>query len=161
MKEKIKLEHYRYSVSLKKHKISSLKREEKGGKIRKVRTFQKPVTKAKLPKIYLIKQESDIVYVGATSQGIRNRLRYGLQAKGRGGYHGYAFKGLNQFDMFIWIFPNEKPKIIETIEAEIVYLIRNKTGEWPKYQTEIHFHNATKKEKKVANLIYKVVSSKY
>jgi hypothetical protein len=29
---------------------------------------------------------------------------------------------------------------IETIEAEIVYAIREKTGKWPKYQNEIHFH---------------------
>jgi hypothetical protein len=29
---------------------------------------------------------------------------------------------------------------IETIEAEIVYEIREKTGKWPKYQNEIHFH---------------------
>jgi len=29
----------------------------------------------------------------------------------------------------------------ETIEAEIVFLIRF-NGQWPKYQTEIHFHSS-------------------
>ncbi|WP_305809178.1 hypothetical protein, partial [Staphylococcus epidermidis] len=28
---------------------------------------------------------------------------------------------------------------IETIEAEVVYLIRQ-AGQWPRFQTEIHFH---------------------
>ena len=29
---------------------------------------------------------------------------------------------------------------IETVEAEVVFLLRQKLCQWPEYQTEIHFH---------------------
>jgi len=39
---------------------------------------------------------------------------------------------------------------MEAIEAELVYFIREKTGNWPKYQMEIHFHRASEEEKQIA-----------
>jgi hypothetical protein len=42
---------------------------------------------------------------------------------------------------------------IETIEAEIVYAIREKTGKWPKYQNEIHFHTQLAQDESIKNEI--------
>ena len=118
-----------------------------------LKTFIRPATKSKLPKIYIIRHNTKIVYVGITTQSISNRLRYGLGAEGRNGYHGYKWKNLNEIDLFVFFF-NDSIEKIETVEAEIVYLIRSKTGVWPEYQTEIHFHNATQKEKAAARQIF-------
>ena len=38
---------------------------------------------------------------------------------------------------------------IETVEAEVVYLIR-KQGQWPEFQTEIHFYKSNDIHRKVA-----------
>jgi len=162
--------HYSISIEGKKEerKISKLEKENEKGEMKKVRNFEKPVTESKLYKIYLAKHRSGVIYVGVTSQSIRTRLRYGLNPKGKKGYNGYKFKHLNEIDLFIFYFDcfktEDKRKIIEremeTIEAEIVYLIRNKTGNWPRYQTEIHFHNLTKKQKKAAHLIYETIKNK-
>ena len=97
------------------------------------------------------------MYIGTTSQGIRNRFRYGLKAQGKGGYHGYKFKDLDKVNLFIFCFNKCNVGRVEAIEAEIVYLVRNKTGDWPKYQTEIHFRKATEGEKRMARLIYETV----
>jgi hypothetical protein len=43
---------------------------------------------------------------------------------------------------------------IETIEAEIVYAIREKTGKWPKYQNEIHFHTQLAQDELIKKEIY-------
>ena len=118
-----------------------------------VNYFEKPVSNNKLSKIYVVKHRSDIVYVGTTFQAISSRLRSGLQADGKNGYYGYKWKHLKSVDLFIFCLFEKKLRA-EAMEAEIVYLIRNKTGEWPKYQTEIHFHKAERNEKKIADLIY-------
>lgn len=163
--------YYHYSIFIEgkeeERKVAKIEKEEDKVEMKKVRNFEEPVTESKLYKIYIVKYRSDIIYVGVTSQSMATRLRYGLNPKGRK-YNGYKWKHLNQVDLFIFCFNYFKTKsekeIIEkkteTIEAEIVYLIRNKTGDWPKYQTEIHFHNLTKEEKKAASLIYKIVKDK-
>ncbi len=151
------LNYYFYHIELKNQKIASLKKKDCNGKMVKIKSFEKPVTENKLPKIYVVKDALDVAYVGITSQSIRNRLRYGLEAKGRGGYHGYKFKNLNGINLFVFCFKKKTIDNIEAIEAEIVYLIRHKTKNWPKYQTEIHFHKATEKEKKLAILIYEII----
>lgn len=46
--------------------------------------FKKPVTD-RLPKIYIVKQKGEIVYVGITSQSISSRLCYGFAARKNGG----------------------------------------------------------------------------
>jgi hypothetical protein len=41
---------------------------------------------------------------------------------------------------------------VETIEAEIVFLIRQR-GQWPSHQTEIHFHPSRPYHRKAAEAI--------
>ncbi len=146
------LDYQLYNLKFHAGKISSI---QKLPNQEAIKTFTKPATTNKLPKIYLVKHNNDIVYVGITTQSITNRLRGGFIATGKHGYHGYKWKNLNEVDIAIFFFENSIEKI-EAIEAEIVYLIRSETGFWPKYQTEIHFHNATIKEKGNAREIYKI-----
>lgn len=135
--------------------------ELKGGNIEsvelngnKVKSFKQPVTKDKIHKLYVVKSESEVIYVGVTSQSIRNRLRDGLNAEGKHGYHGYKWKDLSEVDILIWCFPQESRDCIEAIEAELVYLIRQRIGNWPKHQMEIHFHDASDAEIQVAEAIF-------
>jgi len=147
-------EYYPYHLKVTNGKITSIKLEDKEGKMVEVNTFEKPVTYKDLSKLYVVKHRSEIIYVGVTSQGIRDRLRYGFQAKGKHGYHGYHWKDLGEVDLLVWCFLGEPFERIESIEAELVYLVRNHTGQWPEYQTEIHFRKVTEEEKKVAESIY-------
>ena len=112
--------------------------------------FEYPDVLDKLPKLYVVKHDREIYYVGITSQDIRKRLRYGFSAKGEHGYHGYKWKTLDVVELLIWSFPNSDTAYVEAIEAELVYFVREKTGKWPKYQMEIHFHGASEKERQVA-----------
>ena len=48
---------------------------------------------------------------------------------------------------------NEEKKnviVIETVEAEVVLLIQQRDGQWPKYQSEIHFHQSQPTHRKRA-----------
>jgi hypothetical protein len=97
----------------------------------------------KLPKLYIVSIGGKPIYVGTTKQVIRNRLRFGWAATGKGGYYGYAWRhGNTAAELDVWchidaIGRNELD--IETVEAEVVFLIRQ-AGQWPAHQTEIHFH---------------------
>jgi hypothetical protein len=128
--------------------------------------FSSPLTKTSLPKLYIISIDKEVVYIGFTSQSITTRLNSGLKADGLNGYHGYKWKNVqDEFELSVFVFQNmfgdhtEENKMyyqfVETIEAELVYLIRNKTGNWPRYQSEIHFHyEKTKTAKEKALDIY-------
>ena len=144
-----------YHLKITDGKITSIKLEDKEGKV--VNTIKKPVIDKGVPKLYVVKYQSKVVYVGLTSQGIRTRLRYGFKANGKHGYHGYQWKNLSEVDILVWCFPEEPFKRIEAIEAELVYLVRNHTGQWPECQTEIHFHKVSGEEKNVAKSIYQAL----
>ena len=148
-----------YTIQIKPERISPLTLNKKP-----VRTFTAPVTQKKLPKLYIIKKNNEILYVGATVQSISTRLRYGINATGKQGYHGYQWKDETEgLELLIWCFENliyedekeykENIKKIEAIEAEVVFLYRQKRGKWPEAQTEIHFHN-DEESRKIAEEIY-------
>lgn len=143
----------RYQLKIKDKKIESIKLNREV-----VKTFKKPVTHSKCPKLYAVKSKGEVIYIGITSQSIRNRLNYGLQAEGEQGYYGYKWKNLKDVEVYIWCFPKKKPAKVEAIEAELVYLFRKNKHKWPKYQTEIHFHNASNKEKETANSIFNILN---
>ena len=114
--------------------------------------FKRPVTLSKTPKIYILKSEDKIVYVGYASQPIGTRLGQGIKAKGLKGYHGYKWKQLDQVELLVYVFDKElkgskhqddKPfsLLAEAVEAELVYKVREETGSWPEFQNEIHFNN--------------------
>jgi hypothetical protein len=77
---------------------------------------------------------------------MRTRLRFGWTAKGESGYYGYRWRHhFEEVVLDLWCDTapeKQNPMLdVETIEAEVVFLIR-KMGQWPLYQTEIHFHSS-------------------
>lgn len=107
-----------------------------------------------LPKLYVASVDDKPIYVGITKQPIRDRLRLGWTAKGESGYYGYAWRHkftTAHLDLWCHINPASDNDCldIETVEAELVYLIR-KSGQWPMFQTEIHFHPSTEVHRAVA-----------
>ena len=117
--------------------------------------FVAPDTKSGIQKLYVVRDSKDICYVGITSQPMSSRLRTGFIDDGHYGYHGYKWKDkLKQAELLVWTFPDIAKDSIEAIEGELVYLIRNRTGKWPKYQMEIHFHpDVSDKEKRIAEIL--------
>ena len=115
--------------------------------------FVAPVTK-KGKKIYLVGKDELIHYVGITSQPIRSRIRTGVKPNHKTGYHGYKWlKEEGEHSLIIWTFDGDTD--IEAIEAEIVYFFRIQHDQWPRYQTEIHFHPTTEKQRLLASTILK------
>jgi hypothetical protein len=101
------------------------------------------------PKIYVVLKGRQVVYVGATLQRIATRLRQGVRADGQHGYHGYRwFIEGQRYQLDLW-FHDSTLLDLETIEAELVYLIRM-NGQWPRLQTEIHFHPSKSHHRKIA-----------
>jgi hypothetical protein len=144
--------YHRYNVKLKERNIVSIERS-KG----KAHYFVEPDNHSQLPKLYIVKSGSEVIYIGQTTQNMRTRLRYGLKASGETGYYGYVWKDLPEVEILIWCFPDKTKDYVEAIEGELVYLFRKHTGKWPKYQMEIHFHNAGMDEIKVAEVIFEEV----
>lgn len=127
-------------------------------------TFSGEVAQKNLPKLYLIFHNGEVVYVGCTRQAIGSRLQYGLNPVGAKGYHGYHWKKLERVDIAIWVFPSDmEMAFVEAVEAEVVSLLRQRTGRWPENQTEIHFNNQNRKtvleaaERVVAGSIHPIV----
>lgn len=120
--------------------------------------FVAPDTKSGIQKVYVVKDSRGICYVGITSQPMSSRLRIGFIDDGHYGYHGYKWKDkLKQAELLVWAFPDRTKGFIEAIEGELVYLVRNRTGKWPKYQMEIHFHpDASDKEKRIAETLVNI-----
>lgn len=136
-----------YRINVQSNEIVSVLAEDK------TNHFVSPVTK-KSNKIYLLGKNGLIHYVGITKQSIASRLRYGVKPNHKSGYHGYKWlKENGDHCLVIWIF--NKDVDVEAIEAEIVYFFRQQYNQWPKYQTEIHFHPTTKDERTLAKTILK------
>lgn len=143
---------YTYKISVKEDGGYAVLHEEGYNK------FKDPVTKS-YPKIYVFTHDRKIIYVGKTSTPIATRIRLGFKAKGKGGYWGYKWRHkLASAQLHIWclISTDEDTAInaLECVEAELVYMQRNKCGQWPEFQTEIHFHQTSKDHRKMAKGIF-------
>jgi len=122
-------------------------------------TFSKPATVRSLAKLYTLSDAGVLVYVGIAEQPMSSRLNYGFKASGKGGYHGYKWKGLKQrLALSVWTAQVDgKPaslREMETIEAEVAYTCRHQSGQWPAYQHEIHFYQSLPKHRAAAQRIY-------
>ena len=108
----------------------------------------------RIPKLYVVSRDNWPIHFGVTVQTMRTRLRFGFTAIGRGEYHGYAWrKPFKDAVLDVWcpIPPagTLTKKDVETIEAEIVFLVRQ-SGQWPMHQTEIHFHKSNADHRRIA-----------
>ncbi|AFL81134.1 hypothetical protein Aeqsu_1651 [Aequorivita sublithincola DSM 14238] len=124
------------------------------------RTFKKPVTNDKTPKIYVLQADGKTLYIGYTSQSISTRLRDGLKKAGTfKDYKGYKWKDSKSVKLSVFVFNHKLIgkrcdedipfiDLAEAVEAELVYLVRQKTGRWPEFQNEIHFNNEERERAK-------------
>jgi len=140
----------KYRLRFKDKEISSIEMDGQ-----EINRFVDPDNQSKRPKLYIIKSGSEVIYIGQTTQSMRTRIRYGLKAEGETGYYGYKWKDLVEVEVLVWCFPNKSVEYVEAIEGELVFLFRKRTGRWPRYQMEIHFHNAFENEIEVAEAILK------
>ncbi len=110
-------------------------------------------------KLYIVQSPEKIFYVGEANTSIKTRFSRGCSSfnfyvnnnreKSRRGYKGY--KWLDKLDnpiqnliTYVMTFDSSfdhDREIVEAIEGELVYLIRNSFGYWPLFQNEIHFRN--------------------
>ena len=122
--------------------------------------FHFPLTRP-CPKLYVVVRQTEFHYVGITNRPMAARINLGLKAKGKGGYHGYKWKHIREpLGLLVWAFENEKGasflRELETVEAEVAFLVRHTTARWPLSQTEIHFYHATPAHLQAAQGIVKV-----
>ena len=115
------------------------------------------------PKIYVVSVNGKLIYVGITRQSMRARFRLGFKAKGKSGYHGYAWRHKPEPAVLdIWCHedaPAVKADLdMETVEAEVAFLARS-AGQWPEGQTEIHFHPSNDEHRELAKSIWRSVTS--
>ena len=108
-------------------------------------------------KLYVVSQDGWPVYVGVTKRPLVDRFRLGWNAQGESGYYGYEWRNTgSSAEVAVWTLPDgihhNAKRYIETIEAEVVFHIRE-AGQWPKAQTEIHFHESTDSERAIARQI--------
>lgn len=118
-------------------------------------------------KIYILKCSNEILYVGITKTYLSSRLALGFNATiktGHNGYHGYKWikshKG-KPLNLIVISFPNLTTKadreIVETIEAELVFRVREKFNKWPECQNEIHFYNNGKEVIEFSEKLFKEI----
>ena len=122
-------------------------------------SFSPPASTRGVAKLYTLSRRTQLIYVGIAKQPMSARIRYGLTADGKKGYHGYKWKGINAtFDLNVWTGQVRGRYVpldeMETIEAEVAFLCRERTGQWPRYQHEIHFFQSLKRHRDAASLIY-------
>lgn len=122
-------------------------------------TFSKPSTVRGIAKIYTISQNKDLYYVGIAKQPMSSRINGGLKAKGKHGYSGYKWKNKKgALQLNVWTVQENGKYLsfseVEIIEAEVAYICRNISNNWPKFQHEIHFHQSKANHRKLAKTIY-------
>ncbi|MGK0390067.1 MAG: hypothetical protein ACI94Y_002818 [Maribacter sp.] len=112
-----------------------------------------------IAKLYLVRDSNFYQYVGTTFQSITKRLKQGLSANGKKGYHGYKWKNKSKVEVFVWTFEGINKSEIENIEAELIFKIRQKYGIWTISQNEIHFNNNFIFGRIIANDIFNFLES--
>ncbi|MDY6974031.1 MAG: GIY-YIG nuclease family protein [Thermodesulfobacteriota bacterium] len=115
--------------------------------------FRQVAPRSFKPEALIKYQGHEIYYVGMTTQSIQTRLRQGFSAKGEHGYWGYKWQNQEFVELLVWTFPDGDKDHVEAIEAELVYYVRARTGKWPTYQMEIHFHGASEVQRQIAQSI--------
>jgi hypothetical protein len=125
-------------------------------------------------KLYIIHSENEFLYVGEANTSIKTRFQRGCTSfnyfkrneKARNGYKGYKWldkvnNRKRDLTVSVVVFNEEydtRRDYIEAIEGELVYLIRNKSGSWPKFQNEIHFSNCDGAKEIAESILEKVLS---
>jgi hypothetical protein len=123
-------------------------------------------------KLYIISNKTEVLYVGEANTSILKRFQRGCSSfnhyikngKARGGYKGYKWLNkVNNYERSLKVTVatfredyDDRRDFIEAIEGELVYLIRNRFGYWPRFQNEIHFSNCEESKEIALNLLEKL-----
>ncbi|MBK8786379.1 MAG: hypothetical protein IPN43_07740 [Chitinophagaceae bacterium] len=84
------------------------------------------------------------------------RIRYGLTANGKTGYHGYKWKEKEKVELYVWCFAGLTKIQIESIEARICFSLYSQKNRALAINTnEIHFNNEFDSGKVVAEKLFK------
>ena len=107
--------------------------------------FAAQVSTRGIAKLYTLSDGESLMYVGITQQPMSSRLGYGFRANGKSGYHGYKWKAHEgTFYLSIWTARSDGDYVplreLETVEAEVAFMCRQESGQWPAFQHEIHFY---------------------
>ncbi len=121
--------------------------------------FSAPISTRGIAKLYTVSSDSSLLYVGIAQQPMSSRLSYGLRATGKSGYHGYKWKSHEGvLRLTIWTASDSDGyaslRELETIEAEVAFLCRHLSGQWPLNQHEIHFYPSGAWHREAAQRIY-------
>jgi hypothetical protein len=121
--------------------------------------FSAPATTRGIAKLYTISCDDSLLYVGIAKQPMASRLSYGFKANGIGGYHGYKWKFLEtNLKLSIWTANLNGVyaplHVMEVIEAEVAFICRQRSGQWPTHQHEIHFSPSEDWHREAAVQIY-------
>ena len=127
--------------------------------------FSAPASTRGVAKLYTVASGGVLLYVGIAGQPMSSRLNYGFRAAGKGGYHGYKWKGLrHSLQLSVWTaYCGEQRaslREMETVEAEVAFLCRHASGQWPQYQHEIHFYPSEQTHRDAARRIYDKATTK-
>lgn len=121
--------------------------------------FSRPLRLRRVAKLYAISSDGSLVYVGIIKQPISARLGYGFRANGKRGYHGYKWKFLEgSLRLSVWTARSNAVYAsldqMEIVEAEVAYLCRHRSGQWPTHQNEIHFFPSESWHRDAATQVY-------
>ena len=107
------------------------------------------------PKIFVIKSCIEYIYVGYASESIFSRVSNGLaESLGKAYIKEEEFES-EELDLFIFEFvlfadytKTETRNYYQSIQSELIYLIKSKTGRWPALQKQINVSNMNQNETK-------------
>jgi hypothetical protein len=121
--------------------------------------FNAPFSTRGVAKLYTLACDHSLLYVGIAQQSMAGRLRDGFSATGKGGYWGYKWKDLERtLKLTVWTAKSDGQHVslreLETVEAEVAFLCRQLSGQWPAFQHEIHFYPSAPSHRDAAAEIY-------
>jgi hypothetical protein len=121
-------------------------------------TFISPDT-IRCPKVYVFAVDEQPVYIGQTVQSMAARIGLGFRADGSSGYYGYRWRHeLSSVRLLVWrleeVTEEDELHELECIESETVLAYRQTYNQWPKYQTEIHFHQTSGEHRALAIQVF-------
>jgi hypothetical protein len=121
--------------------------------------FEAPASTRGVAKLYTLSRNRSLVYVGIAKQPMSSRLNHGFKANGKGGYHGYKWKLLRDpLKLSVWTAQGAETgatiRELEIVEAEVAFLCRQQSGQWPEYQHEIHFYPSAERHHTAAKTVY-------
>lgn len=121
--------------------------------------FAAPVSTRGIAKLYTLSDGESLVYVGIAKQPMSSRLSYGFRANGQSGYYGYKWKAHEgTLRLSVWTAQINGDYVslreLEIVEAEVAFLCRQESGQWPVSQHEIHFYPSGPCHRDAAARIY-------